>query len=162
MSKFVKWSLPVLTFAMLVGLAGVRAEAQEGSGAAAANGKVTGIINNEDGTPAANVTVRLVVPPSKGEKKAEKEAAKDAAKPQAAQDDKPAKGDRPKPVATGKTDAAGKFELEAPAGKYQVHAMMKGQGRVQKTVEIKAGKTEDVGTLTLKKPEPKKEAAPTT
>ena len=60
MSKLVKWSLPVLTFAMLVGLAGVRAEAQEGSGAAA-NGKVTGVIHNEDGTPAANVMVRLVV-----------------------------------------------------------------------------------------------------
>ena len=41
-------------------------------------------------------------------------------------------------------------------------ANLKGSGRTQKTVEIKAGKTEDVGTLTLKKPEPKKEAAPTT
>ena len=164
MSKLVKWSFPALAFAMIVGLGGIRAQAQEGS--AAAKGKVTGIIHNEDGTPAANVTVNLVVPPSKEDKKAEKEAGKGGPKPQAQADgDKPAEGGkpgRPKPIAKTKTDAAGKFELEAPAGKYTVMAMMKGQGRVQKTVEIKAGKTEDVGTLTLKKPEPKKEAAPTT
>ena len=32
MSKLVKWSLPALAFAMMVGLAGIRAEAQEGAG----------------------------------------------------------------------------------------------------------------------------------
>ena len=170
MSKIVKWSLPALAFAMMVGLAGIRAEAQEGAGAAT-QGKVTGVIHNEDGTPAANVTVRLVAAASKADKKAEKEAGKDAPKPQAAdegtgaakqaEEDKPAKKpERPKPVAEGKTDAAGKFELEAPAGKYTVMANLRGQGRVQKTVELKAGKTEDVGTLTLKKMPPKKEATP--
>lgn len=171
MSKVVKWSLPAVAFAMMVGLAGIRAEAQEGAGAAA-QGKVTGVIHNEDGTPAANATVRLIVPPSRAGKKAEKEAEKDAPKPQAAdegtgaakaEEDKPAKKpERPKAVAEGKTDAAGKFELEAPAGKYTVMANLRGQGRVQKTVELKAGKTEDVGTLTLKKPAPKKEATPAT
>ena len=166
MSKLVKWSLPALAFAMMVGLAGIRAEAQEGAGAAA-QGKVTGVINNEDGTPAANVTVRLVAAASKADKKAEKEAGKETPKPQAADEgaakaaEEPAKKpERPKPVAEGKTDAAGKYELEAPAGKYTVMANMRGQGRVQKAVELKAGKTEDVGTLTLKKPAPKKEATP--
>ena len=172
MSKLVKWSLPALAFAMMVGLAGIRAEAQEGAGAAA-QGKVTGVIHNEDGTPAANVTVRLVAAASRADKKADKkkEAEKGGAKPQAAdegtgaakqaEEDKPAKKpERPKAVAEGKSDASGKFELEAPAGKYTVMANLRGQGRVQKTVELKAGKTEDVGTLTLKKPAPKKEATP--
>jgi hypothetical protein len=173
MSKIVKWSLPALAFAMMVGVAGIRAQAQEGAGAAA-QGKVTGVIHNEDGTPAANVTVRLVAASKiekKADKEAEKEAGKGGAKPQAAdegtgaakqaEEDKK-KPERPKAVAEGKTDAAGKFELEAPAGKYTVMANMRGQGRVQKTVELKAGKTEDVGTLTLKKPAPKKEGAPAT
>jgi hypothetical protein len=163
MSKLMKWSFPALAFAMIVGLGGIRAQAQEGG--AAAKGKVTGIIHNEDGTPAANVTVNLVVPPSKEDKKAEKEAGKGGAKPQAqAEGDKPAEGGkpaRPKPIAKTKTDAAGKFELEAPAGKYRVMANLRGQGSARADVEIKAGETKDVGTLTLK-PMPKKEAAPAT
>ncbi len=171
MSRLAKWSLPVLAFAMMVGFAGIRAEAQEG---AAEKGKVTGILHNDDGTPAANVTVRLMAAASKAGKKAEKEAAKGGAAPQAADaaapadGSKPADGDkpegkkeRPKPVATSKTDAAGKFELEAPAGKYTVQANMKGQGSARQTVEIKAGETKDVGTLTLKQM-PKKEATPAT
>ncbi len=157
MSSLAKWSVPVLAFAMVVGLAGVRAGAEEGDGAA--KGKVTGVIHNEDGTPAANVTVRLVVAPSKADKKAEK----GAGKAQAADDEKPAgKKERPKPVATTKTDAAGKFELEAPAGKYTVMANLRGQGSARETVELKAGETKDVGTLSLKKPMPKKEATPAT
>src|SRR5687767_11884224 len=117
MSKLMKWSLPALAFAMMVGLAGIRDEAEEGAGAAA-QGKVTGVIHNEDGTPAANVTVRLVAAASKVEKKTEKEAEKDAPKPQAAdegtgaakqaEEEKPVKKpERPKAVAEGKTDAAG-------------------------------------------------------
>ena len=165
MSKLVKWSVPALAFAMIVGLGGIHAQAQEGG--AAAKGKVTGIIHNEDGTPAANVTVNLVVPPSKEDRKAEKEAEKGGAKPQQAQGEgeKPAEGSkpaRPKPVAKTKTDAQGKFELEAPAGKYRVMANMKGQGSARADVEVKAGETKDVGTLTLKKMAPKKEAAPAT
>ncbi len=164
MSRLAKWSLPVLAFAMVIGLAGVRATAEEGSDAAA-KGKVTGIIHNEDGTPAANVTVRLVVAASKADKKAEKEAAT----PHAADDAKPADGEkpagkkqRPKPVATTKTDADGKFELEAPAGKYTVMANLRGKGSARETIELKAGETKDVGTLSLKKPMPKKEATPAT
>lgn len=170
MSKLLKWSLPALAFAVLVSLATVRAEAEEGTGAAA-SGKVTGVIHNEDGTAAANVTVQLVMTPPKGDKKRDKKMEKGAAETQAADEGaadadgkkKPAKmPQRPKPVAEAKTDAAGKFEIEAPAGKYTVMAMMRGQGRTQKTVEIKAGETKDVGTLTLKKPAPKKDAAPAT
>lgn len=161
MSKLMKWSLPALAFAMMVALAGIRAQAQEGT-EAAAKGKVMGVIHNEDGTPAANVTVRLVPAQTRAGKKGQK----DGAKPQAADDnavkaadeEKPArKPQRPKPVAEGRTDAAGKFELEAPAGKYTVMANLRGQGRTQKTVELKGGETEDVGTLTLKKPAPKKD-----
>ena len=166
MSKIVKWSLPAVAFAMMVGFAGIRVQAEEG--AAAKPGKVTGIIHNEDGTPAANLTVRLMAVASKADKKADKEAAKGGATPQAADAAAPADGEkpegkkeRPKPVATAKTDAAGKFELEAPAGKYTVQAMMKGQGSARQNVEIKAGETKDIGTLTLK-PMPKKEAAPAT
>lgn len=159
MSKLLKWSLPTLAFAVVVSLAGVRAVAQEGS--AAANGKVTGIVHNEDGTPAANVMVRLVAAPSKADKKADKQ--KGGAAPQAADEEKPGKKpERPKAVAEGKTDAAGKFELDAPAGKYIVMANLRGAGRAQKTVEVKAGETKDVGTLTLKKGAPKKEATPST
>lgn len=163
MSRIVKWSLPALAFAVALALVAVRADAQED--AAAAKGKVTGIIHNADGTPAANVTVRLVVPPTRTEKKAEKEAKTQAADESAgaakpADGEKPARKRRPEPVATGKTDASGKFELEAPAGKYTLMANMRGQGRTQKTFALKAGQTMDLGTLTLKKPAPKKEAAP--
>jgi hypothetical protein len=168
MSKLLKWSLPALAFAVVVSLAGVRAVAEEG----AAKGKVTGIVHNEEGTPVANATVRLVAAQTKVEKDADKTTEKDAAKPQAADEgaakpaadeEKPTKRpERPKAVAEGKTDAAGKFELEAPAGKYTVIANLRGQGRTQKTVELKAGETKDAGTLTLKKPAPKKDAAPST
>ncbi|HEV2293930.1 MAG TPA: hypothetical protein VGR35_08735 [Tepidisphaeraceae bacterium] len=164
MSRLVKWSLPILAFAVVVSLVTLRALGQEG---AAANGKVTGTIQNEDDTPAANVTVRLVVPPTKGEKERKKEAPKpqavDPEATKAADEQKPAKKpERPKPVAETRTDAEGKFELEAPAGKYTIMANLRGAGRVQKTIEIKAGETKDVGTLTLKKPAGKKEAAPAT
>jgi hypothetical protein len=169
MSKLAKLSLPALAFAMMFGLAGIRAQAaDEGTGAAAAKGKVTGIIQNEDGTPAANVTVRLVAAVSKEDKKAEKQAEKGGAKTQAADAEKPAEGEkpavkeRPKAVATTKTDAAGKFELEAPAGKYTIMANLRGQGSARETVELKGGDTKDVGTLKLKKMPPKKEAAPAT
>jgi hypothetical protein len=185
MLKVAKWSLPALAFAVVVALAGMRAGAQEGGGAAAAKGKVTGIITMEDGSPAANVTVRLIVPMAR-DKKAEKDKSEgDAAKPapqaadegakpaegkkpgegqKPAEGEKPAKPERAKPVAETKTDAAGKFELEAPAGKYTVMANLRGQGRVQKTIDLKAGKTEDVGTLVLKRQPAKKEkeAAPAT
>ncbi len=168
MSRLVKWSLPVLAFSVIVALATGRAGAQEAAdeGAAAASGKVTGTIHNQDGTPAANVTVRLVTPPSKRAKKTEKESESRAADEDtgtSAEGEKPAKErQRRMPVAEGKTDGSGKFELEAPAGKYTIMAMLRGQGRTQKTIEIKAGETKDVGTLTLKKPAPKKEkeAAP--
>lgn len=167
MSSLAKWSLPAVAFAVVLALAGVRAGAQEDAGAAA-KGKVTGTIQNEDGTPAANVTVRLVVPPSRGDKKAKKEAeaqaADEGARPAADEEkprgNKPGRKARPEPVATGKTDASGKFELEAPAGKYTLMANLRGQGRVQKTFALKAGQTKDLGTLTLKKPAPKKEATP--
>jgi hypothetical protein len=170
MSRLAKWSLPALVFAVVVALAGARAGAQEGAADKAKMAKVTGVIHDEEGKPVANVTVRVTVPQSRDKKEEEKKEAAPA-KPQAADDgaataqplqatEEPKKPERPKPVAEGKTDAEGKFTIEAPPGKYTIVANLRGQGRVQKTAELKAGETTDVGTLVLKRQAPKKEEAP--
>jgi hypothetical protein len=145
---------------VIIALSGARAIAADEGAGAAAKGKITGTVHHEDGSVAANVNVRVLPAPSAADKKANKgaqtQAADEGAKP--GEGEKPAKPERPKPVAEGKTDASGKFEIEVPAGKYQVVAMLRGQGRTQKTVEVKAGETKDLGTLTLKKGGAKKEA----
>lgn len=167
LSKLLKWSAPVVAFAVVIALASVRVDAED----AAAKGKVTGTVMQEDGKPAANASVKLMNPPPKKPKpdgdgsKPAPQAEDGAAKP--ADGDKPARpdGGRPPklpPVAEGTTDAEGKFTLDAPAGTYLVTVNLKGMGRTQKKIDVKAGETTDVGTLTLKKPAPKKDTAPAT
>jgi hypothetical protein len=174
MSKIAKWSLPALAFALVFGLLSVRAGAEDKApGAAAAKVKISGVVLMDDGSPAAAAKVRLVLPGAKKsadggapEKPAAqaaddaKEGAKpgaDADKPGADSEKKPA---RPEPVAETTTDAAGKFSLEAPAGKYRLMASMKGAGNASKAITLVDGKNQDNVELKLKPMAKKAPAAP--
>jgi 5-hydroxyisourate hydrolase-like protein (transthyretin family) len=132
--KVLKWTLPVSMFAALFVLSTVKAEDAKPAGEKV---KVSGVVLLEDGKPAANVSVRLMPPMEK----------KKAAEQQAGAGEKPA---RPKPIAETKTDAEGKFSLEAPAGKYRLMANLRGIGSAQQPVELTAGKNVENVELKLK------------
>jgi hypothetical protein len=110
------------------------------SAKAADTGKVTGKVLDKDGKGVAGAMVQVRTPPEKGAGKGNKPAAAD---------EKP-KGERPKPVAKGKTEADGSFTLaDIPAGEYVVAANAKGVGMAREKVTVKAGETAEV-KLTLK------------
>jgi 5-hydroxyisourate hydrolase-like protein (transthyretin family) len=134
------FAVVLVALALAFGFTAVRALAEE---TAKATGAVKGTVLGADGKPAASVKIQLVRPIEKGKQKAEAKA------------EKPAKGDKPAPVATGTTDSEGKFSLEKiEAGKYVVRAQLKGVGNARETVEVKAGETATV-ELTLKAKAPK-------
>ncbi|MGB7158254.1 MAG: carboxypeptidase-like regulatory domain-containing protein [Tepidisphaeraceae bacterium] len=162
MLRIVKWSLPALAFGVMVALSGVRAGgADDGAAKKSEKVKVSGVVLLEDGSPAAGATVRLMVPGTR--KPAEKPAdAADKPAAQAADDQKDAakgadkspdaekKPARPEPVAQATTDAAGKFSLEAPAGKYRLSASLKGSGNASKAITVKSGEPMENVELKLK------------
>ncbi len=159
MRTSMKWILPVTAFAMLLTI-GVSTRAEEKDkpqGKATISGTVTG----EDGTPAADIEVRVMPPrpkkgPGPGDRppKPEKQAAKDGETPAG---DRPhrdhPKGDRPprpEPVAKAMTDADGKYSVEVPAGKFEVVAGKRGMGMAHESVTVADGETKTVD-LKLKK-----------
>jgi hypothetical protein len=145
MFRTMKWAAaPLLALAVMFSASTKVASAADES----AKGTITGTVVGADDKPVANASVRLLKQMDKGERKAEKGAKKsDGAEAKAAAE-KPAKGDRPAPVATATTDNDGKFELkDVPAGKYTVMANAKGVGNDRESVEVKAGET---ATVSLK------------
>jgi len=141
--KVLKWTLPVSMFAALFVLSTVKAEDAKPAGEKV---KVSGVVLLEDGKPAANARVALMPPMEK----------KKATEQQAGEGEKPA---RPKPIAETKTDAEGKFSLEAPAGKYRLMANLRGTGSASQNVELTAGKNMENVELKLK---PNAKKAPAT
>ena len=148
--KVMKWTLPVSMFAALLCLSTVRADHHEKGEKV----RVSGVVLLEDGKPAANAAVRLMPPMQKKS---------DTAANQQADEKKPGEGAekpaRPKPIAETKTDADGKFSLEAPAGKYRLRANLRGTGSASKNVELTAGKNMENVELKLK---PNAKKAPAT
>jgi hypothetical protein len=145
--KVLKWTLPVSMFAALFVLSTVRAADDAKSSEKV---KVSGVVLLEDGKPAANASVRIVPP-------APKKSADGAAEKPANQQADGKKPDRPEPIAETKTDADGKFSLEAPAGKYRIMANLRGSGSATKTIDLKHGKDMENVELKLKPRTPKTE-----
>ena len=143
-----KWMLPVTAFALLLGM-GVVSQADESK--AAGKATVSGTVKAEDGSPVADIEVRVMPPrPKRGEPGFEQRPEKPK---QEQAGEKPAPGEgppRPEPIAKATTDADGKFTLEVPAGKYDIVAGKRNMGMARQTVELKDGETKTVD-LTLKK-----------
>jgi hypothetical protein len=119
-------SLVVVALALAIGFSGSRATADEHG-----KGTISGKVTNADGSAAGGAQIRLMKP-----------MARDRKADPAAQQAKPAPGDRPKPVAQTTADADGKYTLsDVPAGKYVVQAGIKGTARGRQPVEVKAGQT---------------------
>ena len=144
MVRMIKWMAPaVAAFGLMLGAANANA---------ADGGTVTGSVVGKDGKAAAGLEVRITKPmvrPAGG--------GAGAAKPEAkAEGDKPAapaggRGNRPAPVATGKTGDDGKYKIEnVPAGEYVVVAggADAGYARSEK-ITVEAGKTVEVKELKL-------------
>ncbi len=141
MFRSLKWATPFVAMALLVGISQVRAEETKKE-----TGTVTGTVTDQDGKAVANAEVRLMAPKAKGEKSEAKA-------------DKAASGERPKPIATGKTDADGKFELKDVAvGSYTLAAGVKGVGQAREQIEVKAGDNSPVA-LKIKPAAPKGDKA---
>lgn len=179
MSRVLKWIVPAVAFGLLLSVSGQQSRAAEEQKRGA--GKVSGVVTKEDGKPAAGAMVRVMPPPPRGEGKPGGPERPDGpgpgAKPdgdrppreQAAEEGKGEKGpkDRPdgpgaggprrniKPIAEGKTDEEGKFELDVPAGRFLVIAGVRGQGIARERVEVKDGETVTVN-LQLKPPPPER------
>lgn len=120
----------MVALGLMLGLGVTKAVAED------AKGSVSGTVTGADGKPAADVNVRVVAAPAKGEKKAAD-----------------ASGEKPKkaaPVAEGKTDENGKFDLkDVPAGSYVVQAGSKAAGMGREKVTVTAGANAEV-SITLK------------
>ena len=155
MFRALKWATPVVAFGLLLSLAGAGVRAADaGSGD---KGTVSGTVTDKDGKAVANCPVRLFHPMERGAGKhgggdADKSSDKKGDNQSAAADrkatqlaDKPAKGDKPVPVATGTTDSDGKFTLnDVPVGDYVVIANLKGTGSAREKVTVKSGETATV------------------
>jgi protocatechuate 3,4-dioxygenase beta subunit len=119
-------SLAVLALALAVSFSATRVSAEEQG-----KGTVSGKVTKADGSAAANAKVQLMHGGKPGKKGAP-----------AAAEDKPAPGDKPKPVAETTADADGKYTLaDVPAGKYVIRAGIKGEGMGHQDIEVKAGET---------------------
>ena len=152
MFRTVKWAAaPLLALAVMFSVSTRAAKAAD-----EAKGTVTGTVVGADDKPSSGTLVRLFHPMEKGNKAAKSEAKSksDGAETKAAAD-KPAKGDKPVPVATATTDKDGKFEMkDVPAGKYTIMANVKGVGNDRENIEVKAGESASV-SLKLEKHEGK-------
>jgi len=142
MNLFKNSSRLMLSLAVVLGLSLVSAAR------AADTGTVSGKITGKDDKAVAGVKVGLM----KASDVKESHRKKDA--PAAA--DKPAKGEKPKPVAEAKSESDGTFTMKnVPTGDYVIQAMAKGQGRAREKVSVKSGETANV-TLKLSDEKPTK------
>src|SRR5438093_666982 len=139
MLRIVKWTSPLLAFALLTALvcAKVRAEDKKDTGT------ISGTVVDADGKAVSGAKVAVF------HQTEHKDAAKTEEKPkekELAEGDKPAAPkEKQTPVATGTSDDAGKFTLsDVPAGSYNVQARLKGKGTGREKVEVKAGETAEV------------------
>lgn len=123
--QWFKWFTPAFVAAALfVAFAPTAARADD-------TGSVSGTVVDSSGKGVPDASVRVTKPHEKGDKGAA------AAAGGAATGEKKA---RPAPVAEGKTDADGKFNLTGiPVGDYVVFAGVKGVGRGMAKVTIAAG-----------------------
>lgn len=153
MVRMIKWMAPaVAAFGLMLGAAAVHA---------ADGGTVTGSVVDKDGKAAAGIEIRITKPMARPEGGARGAAPKPDAKaegdkPAAPGGDKPAAGggrggNRPAPVATGKTGDDGKYKIEGvPAGEYVVIAGGAGKGFARsEKITVEAGKTVEVKELKL-------------
>ena len=143
MFRAVKWSfIPLFAFALALSVSAT-ARAEE---AKKETGSVSGTVLDKDGKAVSGAQVRLMRPMERGARRgpnAETQNAAPAEKPGKGQ--RPARGDRPKPIATATTDANGQFTLsDVPVGKYVVMAGVRGQGMARDQVEVTAGGTATV------------------
>ncbi len=136
MSGIAKWMAPVVALALIVSLAASNVAAQEEK---AAKGTVAGTVVDKDGAKVAHAKVRLFNPMEKKKPAAEPHAAVPATL------GKGDKKDKPTPVAEATTDGEGKFTMpDVAAGTYRVVCSVKGTGRGNEKVEVKAGETATV------------------
>ena len=139
MFRIAKWIAPAVALALIVSFTAARAAAEEKQ--PAGKGTITGTVKDKDGSPVASAPVRLFNPMEQRKKPAAETQAADPAAPGA---DK-VKKEKPTPVAEATTDAEGKFTLpDVPAGSYRVVCAVKGKGRGNQKVEVKAGETATV------------------
>jgi hypothetical protein len=152
MTRMIKWMAPaVAAFGLMIGFSSSPAVAADG-------GTITGTVVDKEGKGVGGLDVRVMKPQPRGERPAAPKA--DADKPA----DKPAPGAggagagrggaRPEPVASGKTDDAGKFEIKGvPAGEYVVGVRSE-KGFAREKVTVETGYTVDV-THTLAEAPPR-------
>ena len=137
MHRMMKWALPVLAVAFLIGWSGLKARADDAPKLAV--GTVNGTILDKDGRLAANVTVNLVAAMPAKPPKTEiggRTLAKNKA-PRAAK-----KTNKQAPVATATTAADGTFTMAAvPVGDYTIEAgeRKSDAGFARKNITVKEG-----------------------
>ena len=131
---------------LMAGVATLTARAEDGA-AAKEKGTVSGVVVDANGKGVASANVAIVAASDLPERpKKDKKEAGGEEKPKG---DKPAKGNRPEPIAKGKTDSEGKFTLaDVPAGEYVVVARAKDAGNARQSVTVTAGQETKV-ELTL-------------
>ena len=149
MFRIARWAAPVAALALMISLTVTKVTAEE---AKEGKGTVSGKVVDKDGAAVADAKVRLMNQAKKGPDKAAGETkAADAEKTKAAP------GEKPAPVAEATTDSEGKFTMpDVPAGSYRVMVNVKGKGRANEKVEVKAG---DTATVELKLAEQKAKPA---
>ncbi len=145
MSRSLKWAMPVLALGLLISFTASRAIAED-KAEKKDTGTVSGTVTGIDGKPAAKCLVRLFHPMDRANAhSAAKSSNSDKSESKAAGDEKPAKGDKPIPVANATTGDDGKFTMkDVPIGKYEIIAQVKGAGRAHDTIEVKSGEDTSV------------------
>jgi hypothetical protein len=140
MFRIAKWATPIVAFGLIMGLLYTRATAED-TKTEKDTGTVKGVVKDKDDKAVSGATIRIVMPMAHKEKGGG--AAADEKKPvEKAAGDKPAKTP---PIATGTTDADGKFSIaDVPVGKYTVMAGSKGVGVAHENIEVKKGETTEV------------------
>jgi 5-hydroxyisourate hydrolase-like protein (transthyretin family) len=124
MQRMVKWMAPVVAMGLLLGYSATKAVAADDE-----KGTVSGTVTGVDGKPAADVTVKLMKPVSKADKKAAGDTTTEKPKHAA-------------PVATATTDKDGKFEMkDVPVGSYNCNVNIKGVGMGHDKVTVTSGAT---------------------
>lgn len=152
--------LTAIAAAMLLAIGGFALDAGAAD-AAVAKGSVKGKVVKPDGTPAAGAEVRLTVRPERRAKgapkpEAESQAAQGEGKPGAK-----GRGAGREPVAQGKADASGAFDLaDVPAGNYVVVARLKGAGNARTNVTVTGTNAADVSLTLKERAAPKKGTKP--